>query len=105
MENPPKVVEAADDICAVLKEDQFWFQLAIFDRSVDSYSFRVTGYDRRDGLMLEVDEFPSYDHFYKYSWQLYEVSRAINAFITFESMEPYNPDYPMYQFLPDDLKV
>lgn len=105
MESPPKVVEAAEDIWAVLKEGQFWFQLAIFDRSTYSYSFRVSGYERREGVMLEVDEVPSYAHYYKYSWQLLQVSQAIDAFITFESEAPYNPDYPMYQLVPDDLEV
>jgi len=33
------------------------------------------------------------------------VSEAIYAFITFQGREPYNPDYPMHQFVPEHLQV
>jgi len=33
------------------------------------------------------------------------VSEAIYAFITFQGRQPYNPDYPMHQFVPEHLQV
>ena len=79
--------------------------MEVFNHNKVKYSFRVRGYERREGLRLEVEEFPSPAHYFSYSWQLLEVSYAIDGFITFEGRPPYNPDYPMHQFIPDDLQV
>ena len=68
MPDPPKEVETPEDIFAVLKDGQFWFQLAVLNRFTAKYTFRVRGYERRGDVRVEVKEEPSYDHYLKYFW-------------------------------------
>jgi len=63
IKDPPKAVEVAEDIWTVLKEGQFWFQLAVLNRFTAQYSFRVRGYERRGDVRLEVEEEACHDHY------------------------------------------
>jgi hypothetical protein len=51
MDNPPQQTSYAD-IYEALMEGQFWFKLDIYDNGFSSFTFKVSGYERRGMMRL-----------------------------------------------------
>lgn len=90
-----------DDVFGTLSEGEFWFHMNIREAAGGSYSFNVKGYERRGLLRLEIDENGVFSHLMEQRLGLDDVVRAIDDFVLFQQRPPANPDYPMWQLLPE----